>query len=85
MLSQSATITSKLQLTIPMRIAKKLGIKSGEKVQISEKDGKIVITPAKQLLSELEGVLALPKKWQGKDIDTIIQEAKREHFQDKRV
>lgn len=82
---QSATITSKLQFTIPILIARKVGIKSGEKVQVAEDGGRIVITRVKQILSELEGALSMSKKWKGKDMNTIIKEAKREYFQKKQI
>lgn len=85
MILQSATITSKLQFTIPILIARKVGIKSGEKVQVFEEDGRIVITPVKQLLTELAGSLSLPKEWKGKDIDFIIEESKRKYFKSKNI
>lgn len=82
-MNQHATITSKLQLTIPINIARKVGVKSGEKVHVDEENGRIIITPVKQLLSELAGSLSMPAKWKGKDIDSIVQEAKRDHFMTK--
>lgn len=84
-MNQSATITSKMQLTIPMVIAKKVGLRSGEKVAVSEEHGRIVLTPIKQLLAELAGSLSTPDKWKGKDIDIIIQDAKASHFQNKKA
>ena len=80
---QQATITSKLQLTIPVKIARKVGVKSGEKVNIEEENGKILITPLRQLVEELAGSLPVPKKWKGRDIDEIIREAKEEYFESK--
>lgn len=82
---QSATITSKLQLTIPTVIAKKVGIIRGDKVTISEENGRIILTPMKQLIEELAGSLTMPAKWKGKDIDEIIKAAKQEYFQDKKI
>lgn len=85
MMLQSATITSKLQFTIPMLIARKIGIKSGEKVQVSEENGKITIVPFKKLIMELAGSLSLPEKWKGKDIDFIIKESKYRYFKNKKI
>jgi AbrB family looped-hinge helix DNA binding protein len=82
-MSQLATITSKLQLTIPMSIAKKIGVKSGEKVNIMEEDGRIIITPLRQLIEELAGSIDIPKKLKGKDIDEIIHNAKDNYFRSK--
>ena len=81
----SATITSKMQLTIPIIIAKKVGITSGDRVTVSEENGNIILTPLKQLITELAGVLSIPDTWKRKDIDAIIQEAKTQHFQDKQI
>ncbi len=77
---QQATITSKLQFTIPSRIAKKAGIKQGDKVDVSEENGRIILTPMKQLIHKLSGSLSMPKEWEGKDIDGIIREAKSEYY-----
>lgn len=85
MILQNATITSKLQFTIPMLIARKIGIKSGEKVQVAEEQGRIVITPVKQLLTELEGILPTPRKWKGKNINVVIKNAKNEYFNNKQI
>lgn len=84
-MNQSATITSKMQLTIPMIIARKIGLGSGDKVAVSEEDGRIVLTPIKQLLAELAGSLSIPDKWKEKDIDVIIQDSKTSHFQNKKA
>ena len=81
----SATITSKMQFTIPIKIARKVGVKSGEKVNVSEEDGKIIIAPVKNLIAELAGSLSLPNRWKGKDIDSIIRESKQRHFKSKYV
>ncbi len=84
-MNQSATITSKMQLTIPIVIARKVGIGSGDKVAVSEEHGRIILTPMKQLIEELAGSLAMPKKWYGKDLDEIIKDAKQEYFQHKKI
>lgn len=82
-MQQIATITGKMQLTVPISIARKIGLKSGEKISISEENGKIVITPMKALVEELAGSLSIPKKWEGKTMDEVIEEAKEEYFRDK--
>lgn len=79
-MNQGATITSKMQFTIPIKIARKVGVESGEKVNVSEENGRIVISPIKNILAQLAGSLSLPEKWKGKDIDSIIKESKRRHF-----
>ncbi|MBF8249851.1 MAG: SpoVT-AbrB protein [Candidatus Levybacteria bacterium] len=84
MIFEDATVTSKLQLTIPVRIAREVGIKSGEKVQVLEENGRITITPMRKIIMELAGSLSLPEKWKGKNVDSIINEAKYKYFRKKR-
>lgn len=79
-MQQIATITGKMQLTVPIRVAQKIGLKTGDKVEVSDSKGKIVITPVRFLIEELAGSLPIPKKWQGKAIEQIIEDAKTEHF-----
>lgn len=80
---QQAMITSKLQLTIPVKIARSAGVKSGDRVSIAEEDGKIVIIPMRKLVEELAGSVPVPEKWKGKDIDEIIRDGKDEYFKNK--
>jgi AbrB family looped-hinge helix DNA binding protein len=82
-MNQSATITSKMQFTIPMSIARRVGIHSGERVDVAEEDGKIIITPMKQLIRELAGSISVPEHLKGRDIDELIEEAKEEYFKSK--
>ena len=69
---QIATITSKNQLTLPVDIVRKIGLKVGQKVIVSEEGGKVVITPAEDLVEELAGSLKMPKKWKGRSMEEII-------------
>jgi len=80
MLQDMATITSKRQLTIPAKIFKKLGLREGEKVIVSEEEGGIKIKSALKLLDELAGSVKLPKRFKGLSIDEIIEKGKTEHF-----
>lgn len=84
-MQQIATITGKMQLTVPINIARKVGLKTGEKVSVRDEYGRIIITPTKSLIEELAGSLSLPKKWKGKKINEIIQDAKKEHFKKKGI
>ncbi len=69
-----------MQLTIPINIARKVGIEAGEKIKITEYDGNIIITPVKRLIEELAGSLSVPEKWKNVDIEAIIHSAKSEYF-----
>ncbi len=82
-MGQSATVTSKMQLTIPMNIARKVGLRSGEKVDVVEKEGQIIITPLRKLVEDLAGSIEVPKELKGKDVDEMIQQAKENYFRSK--
>lgn len=82
-MTQSATITSKKQLTLPAKLFEKAGLKIGQKVLISEDNGRLIITQSESLVEELAGSVPVPKKWKRKDIGTIIEEAKNEYFKKK--
>lgn len=79
-MTQMATITSKMQLTLPIAVVRKIGIKSGQKVTVSEENGKIIITPAERLVEQLAGSLRFLKKKDNKTLDEIIEEAKNIYF-----
>ena len=80
---QMATITSKRQLTLPAELFRRAGFKIGQKVNISEEDGRLMLTPMERLVEELAGSLPMPRKWRNKNIDKIIEEAKKEYFRSK--
>ncbi len=57
----SATMTSKGQITIPVRVREKLGLEPGVRIEFVEVDeGKFQIMPATRSIKELEG------RYQGK-------------------
>ncbi|OGG17943.1 hypothetical protein A3D78_07365 [Candidatus Gottesmanbacteria bacterium RIFCSPHIGHO2_02_FULL_39_14] len=77
---QIATITSKNQLTLPVEIVRKIGLKTGQKVIVSEEEGKVIITPAEVLVEELAGSVKMPRKWKGKNMEEIIENSRQEYF-----
>lgn len=79
-MNYTATITSKMQVTVPQAVAKKLRLKAGQKVVFSANNGQATITPVNTLIEQLAGSLKTPKKWKGKSIDEIIELAKAEYF-----
>ncbi|HVZ84854.1 MAG TPA: AbrB/MazE/SpoVT family DNA-binding domain-containing protein [Terracidiphilus sp.] len=59
----SASVTSKGQITIPIEIRKKLGVKPGVRLQFIENSaGEIVLTTKTGSLEDLKGIV----KWKGK-------------------
>lgn len=81
-MNMMATITSKKQLTLPSEIFKKAGLKMGQKVIVSEKNGRLTITSAEMLVEKLAGSVAIPKKLRGQNLDKIIETAKKNYFRD---
>lgn len=79
-MSTVATITSKKQLTLPSEIFKKAGLRVGEKVVVSEENGRLIITPAERLVEELAGSVPAPENLRGKDINEVIEQAKKRYF-----
>lgn len=82
-MNQLATITSKQQLTIPVGLFRKAGLRIGQKVIVSEENGRLVLTPTEMLVEELAGSIPMLKEWEDKDIDQIIEEARDEYFKEK--
>jgi bifunctional DNA-binding transcriptional regulator/antitoxin component of YhaV-PrlF toxin-antitoxin module len=77
---QSATITSKRQVTIPISIYKKFKLKQGQKVLVSLENNYIKIESASNLVDRLAGSVSLPKSYQKISLDKIIQTAKVNRF-----
>lgn len=74
-----ATITDKRQLTIPADMYRRLGFEKGQKVILSIVDDTIRIESAVELVDRLAGSIRVPSEYRGKDIDTMIVDAKRAH------
>lgn len=74
------TITSKRQITLPSSLFKKAKLKEGQKLLLKEEKGSINIQPLSSVVESLAGSVKIPKRFKGKDIETIIEIAKKEHF-----
>ena len=59
----TATMTSKGQITIPQEVRRKLGLDSGDRVElIEQEDGSFLLRPALEDVRSLKGVLRKPQK-----------------------
>jgi len=67
----AVSITSQGQISIPVKIRRKLGLKKRGRAIVSEENGKIVVRPVKDFM-ELRGLLH-NKAIKGKTIDEIIE------------
>lgn len=53
-----AKLTSKGQVTVPVQVRNRLGLRTGDRIQFVEADnGKFTIAPANRSIRELEGIL----------------------------
>lgn len=77
---QTATITSKRQLTIPADMYRRMNFVKQQKVILTLEARAIRIEPAVDLVNQLAGSLPLPRSFEGKDTERIIAEAKREYM-----
>lgn len=78
---QTATITSKRQLTIPAEMYRKMNFEERQKVILSLEADAIRIESAVDLVERLAGSLSVPEAYRGKDMETMIADAKRAHLQ----
>lgn len=61
----SAAMTSKGQITIPIKYRRKLGLKPGDRVNFVEgKNGELVLQPKNRSIMDLKGAV----KWTGKPV-----------------
>lgn len=82
-MTQIATITSKRQITIPISIFKKTGLKRGEKVIVTSEEGTIKMQPASDLIDELAGSVKTPLKYKNLSTNEIVSESKKDYFSQK--
>ena len=83
-MQQTATITSKRQLTIPVEIFRRLGFKKGHKVIVSLENKTIKITSASDLVEKLAGSIKVPNEFKGLPVEQIVKRAKTGYFRNKR-
>ncbi|WP_421857372.1 AbrB/MazE/SpoVT family DNA-binding domain-containing protein [Oricola sp.] len=77
-MGDSATITSKGQLTVPKSVRDRLKLKAGDRVEFIEIDGKTVIRARNLRAADLAGVLGPPPSGDSltlKEIDEAIADA----------
>jgi len=59
----SATITSKGQITIPVRVREKLGLEPGDRIEFVEvEEGKFQFMPATRSIRDLKGMFYHPAR-----------------------
>ncbi|BDQ03471.1 MAG: AbrB/MazE/SpoVT family DNA-binding domain-containing protein [Ignavibacterium sp.] len=72
---ETAVVTSKGQIVIPVKIRRKLGIKGGSKVALIEQGDKVIIQPLdKEYFNKLAGILGE----KGKMLKSLMEDKKKE-------
>ncbi len=72
---ETAVVTSKGQIVIPVKIRRKLGIKSGSKVALIEQGDKIIMQPLdKEYFNKIAGILGE----KGKMLKSLMEDKKKE-------
>lgn len=79
-MTYSGTITSKGQLTIPAELFKLGKFTKGEKVNLEFEGDHLKVVSGLAHVRKLAGSVKVPEHLRGRDLDEIIEEAKREHF-----
>lgn len=72
---ETAVVTMKGQIVIPVSIRRKYGIKNGSKVAFIEQDGKLIIQALdKEYFNKLAGIL----NEKGKMLKSLMEDKKKE-------
>lgn len=80
----SATLTSKGQITVPVEVRKKLGLRTGDRLDfVAQADGSIRISAKRVPFEALRGILRSPydRPVTLKEMDEGIAQAVRERFE----
>ena len=78
----SSTISSKGQVTIPIEVRHRLGLKEGDKVEFVVEDGRTVLRPAQPERNPFEAYVgALPAFSTRKEINAWIRQMRGEDFE----
>ena len=72
---ETAVVTTKGQIVIPVKIRRRYGIKNGSKVAFIEQEGKLIVQPLdKDYFNNLAGILGE----KGKMLRSLMEDKKKE-------
>ncbi len=78
MARSSSPISSKGQITIPIDIRTRKGIKPADRFDIVERGNDIVLRPVHFRISDLSGIVPPPPGRETEDLDVIVEEIRQE-------
>lgn len=78
-MTYTTTLTTQGQVTIPLKLREKLGLKPADKVIFYESNGDVKIKPAKSFV-ELQGSIKSRTRYSSKDFDnSVLNETKKQY------
>ncbi len=83
-MTYTATLTSKGQITIPVKILKAKNLKKGQKLLFGIENDRIFIETPEGMVNRLAGSVTIPSKFKNVPIDKAIELAKQIHFSQKK-
>lgn len=80
-MTDTTTITSKGQVTIPAFIRERAGLTAGDRIRfLIDDDGSLIMFPVKGVIKDLKGILPKPKKGLTiEEMNAAIEDAAVEH------
>ncbi|MGH9598903.1 MAG: AbrB/MazE/SpoVT family DNA-binding domain-containing protein [Terracidiphilus sp.] len=79
----SSTISSKGQVTVPVEVRHRLGLKTGDRVEFAFEDGHTVLRPARSEESPFAAFVgALPAFKTSKEINAWVRDLRGEDFEE---
>lgn len=82
-MTYTATVTSKRQVTIPIKLFEELGLKKGDTLIFEKDDTGMKVTSELALIERLAGSIEVPDHLKGVDIEEAIKQGKEQYFRDK--
>jgi AbrB family looped-hinge helix DNA binding protein len=79
-MEEETTVTRKYQITLPKRIRNKFGIRIGDKLPITSKDGKIIIETGRTVQNPAEYLWNLSEKSTAIDTIKLIKRTRRRAY-----
>lgn len=79
-----ATVTSKGQLTLPIEVRRRLGVKPGDLVMfvLDQDDGRAEVRRVKETVRSVFGSIPTPPGLETGDFDDLIEEAMADHAEE---
>lgn len=79
----TATVTSKHQITLPIKLFIDFGLKPGDKLTITKHGEGMLMQNQADLVNQLAGSLRLKDKYKDMDTDEVITQAKNAYWSEK--